>query len=68
MPMWLQNLLAILIVAAAAAVILADGLRRLLGKRSQLGNCCSRQCPLREDDRAGRRVGFVPLESLFRKR
>lgn len=44
MPIWSQNLLVLLVVAACFAVVVRQGVRTLAGKKSKLGACCAKGC------------------------
>lgn len=70
MPIWLQTLVVLLIVAAAAGVVAWQLLRSLIGRRSRLGACCSRGCPTTPSKTAPpqERIIFVPRDALRRPR
>ncbi len=66
MPLWAQHLLVLLAVAGAAAFLLRQSYRTLVGKRSNLGSCCDRGCasdpaPAKQPTE---RIVFLPVESL----
>ena len=66
MPLWVQNLLVILAVAGAAAFLLRQGYRTLLGRRSRLGACCDKGCATTPEPakQPAERIHFIPVESL----
>ena len=68
MSEWVQHILVFLIVAAAALVLLRQGIASLRG-RGKLGSCCAKGCevpvvPKRDVER----ISFLPVESLSRPR
>lgn len=67
MPVWLQTVIVLLIVAGAAGAVLRQLLRSLVGKRSRLGSCCAKGCPPRPATKPENRVAFVPVELLIRR-
>ena len=77
MPLVLQHVLVLLIVAACVAVVAGQGVRTLRGKKSKLGACCAKGCdvagagtpgtPGNENVKpaaASTRVVFMPVEML----
>jgi hypothetical protein len=44
MPVAMQHVLVLLIVAASVAVVAGQAVRTLRGKRSKLGACCAKGC------------------------
>jgi hypothetical protein len=69
MPLWLQHLLVLLLVGGCVAIVLRNALRTLLGKKSRVGNCCAKGCTPESSDSAGdRKVHFLPVEMLRRRR
>ena len=63
MPMWLQHLLVLLIVAGCVGVVAWQGVRALIGRRSKLGSCCAKGCETTEQPKK-ERVVFLPSEML----
>lgn len=65
MPLWLQHLLVLLAVAAAAAFVLWQAYRSLVGRRSKLGSCCDKGCAEQAPPKQpAERIVFLPVESL----
>lgn len=74
MPLWLQHLLVLLLVAACAAFVARQMVRTFRMKKSKLGACCAKGCDAAEPANArgdvkpaAERVIFFPAEML-RKR
>jgi hypothetical protein len=75
MPLYLQNLLVLLAVAACGLFLARQGWRTLAGKKSKLGSCCSKGCGANESAKSnstqantGQRIVFLPAEMLGRKK
>ena len=75
MAMWLQHLLVLVAVAAAAVVIVRQAIGTLRAGKGGFGSCCAKGCSAHlaqqpKDSRAkpGERVVFLPVESLSRRR
>ena len=75
MPLWLQHLLVLLIVAGCVSWVVWQGVRTLFGRRSKLGSCCAKGCsPAQDQDaksqqkRPSERIAFIPVEMLTRRR
>ncbi len=76
MPLWLQHLLVLLIVAACIAFVARQMVRTFRLKKSKLGACCAKGCDAGNaatntepaaKTAAAERVVFMPVEML-RKR
>lgn len=72
MPLWLQHLLVLLLVAACVAFVARQMVRTFKLKKSKLGACCAKGCdadgtPDRQKTQPAERVVFMPVEML-RKR
>ena len=75
MPMWLQHLLVLLIVAACVVFVARQVVRTFKLKKSKLGSCCAKGCdaggaakPQADGAQpATQRIVFMPVEML-RKR
>ena len=72
MPLWLQHLLVLLIVAACVVVVARQMARTFALKKSKLGACCAKGCDAGGAGEARKaqpaeRVVFMPVEML-RKR
>ena len=70
-----QHLLVFAIVALSACFVLWQGVRALIGRRSRLGSCCAKGCgaggkadAAPAKPQADRRVTFMPVEMLHRRR
>lgn len=69
MPIWLQHLLVLLIVAGCAGYILRQAISTLRLRPGKLGNCCTKGCSTkRPAGRQGGTVHFLPVESLIKRR
>ena len=75
MPLALQHVLVLLIVAACVAAVAGQGLRTLRGKKSKLGACCAKGCDAGKPNDAAdaakpqaatQRIVFMPVEMLAR--
>ena len=64
MPIWLQHLLVLLLVAACAAVVAGQLLRTFRFKKSTFGACCAKGCDAFEKPAAAQRVIFLPSDML----
>jgi hypothetical protein len=68
MPLWIQHILVLLVVAGAAIVLLRQGIASVRG-RGKLGSCCAKGCEAQvAPKRDVERIVFVPVESLSRPR
>ena len=68
MNQWVQNLLALTLVALCLAYVLWQAFASLRGKRSKLGSCCSKGCqPPATTHPKAEKVIFFPSDML-RKR
>ena len=77
MPLWLQHLLVLLIVAACIAFVARQMVRTFRLKKSKLGACCAKGCDAGAEAGAGKaaaapaaaeRVVFFPVELLTASR
>jgi hypothetical protein len=71
MPMWLQHLLVLLAVAAAAVFVVRQAVGTLRAGKGGFGSCCAKGCQPRPADvqaKPTERVVFLPVESLSRRR
>jgi hypothetical protein len=72
MPLWSQHLLVLLIVAAAAFVVVRNGIAALRGASNRLGSCCAKGCAAAMSQsssaKPAERIVFIPLESLARRK
>ena len=66
MSYWVQNILVIGLVGVCAVWAVWQGYRSIAGKRSRLGSCCQKGCGAGEKA-AGKKVHFLPVESLKRR-
>jgi hypothetical protein len=67
MPVLLQHILVLTLVAACVAYAVWGAVQTLLGKRNVLGKCCAKGCPTTPEPQkqaAGNRVVFLPVEML----
>lgn len=69
MPLWLQHLLVLLLVAGCVGYVGWQGFRSMLGKRSRLGSCCAKGCQTtRAQASSGQKIHFLPAEMLRKRR
>ncbi|HSI33866.1 MAG: hypothetical protein ACAI43_27645 [Phycisphaerae bacterium] len=73
MPLWLQHTLVLTLVAACCAYVVLGAWRTLAGRRSKLGNCCSKGCGGNAQNEpttgtGNRRIVFLPVEMLRKRR
>jgi hypothetical protein len=69
MPLWLQHLLVLTLVATCLAYTGYQGVRALWGKKSRLGSCCSKGCASAQNPQAtANKIVFLPVEMLRKKK
>ncbi len=73
MPVWIQHILVLTLVAGCIVYTAWQGWRSLNGKRSKLGSCCAKGCEgMRKEaqsaEQAGRRIVFLPVEMLRKRK
>ncbi|HYE17792.1 MAG TPA: hypothetical protein VEA69_05080 [Tepidisphaeraceae bacterium] len=73
MPLWLQHTLVLTLVTACFAYVVLGACRTLAGRRSKLGNCCSKGCGSKAQNEptattGNRRIVFLPVEILRKRR
>ncbi len=72
MPLLIQHILVLSLVAACVAYVGWQALRALRGTRSKIGSCCAIGCreahPTGAGKRATERIVFIPVESLARRK
>ena len=72
MPDWIQHLLIAIITIACLAFIARQAFKTLTLRRGKLGACCAKGCDAGEKpaeaSTQSKRVQFMPLEMLARKR
>jgi hypothetical protein len=76
MPLWLQHLLVLLIVAACVGFVARQMVRTFRLKKSKLGACCAKGCDAGAESVNGKtaaaapteRVVFFPVEMLTASR
>ena len=64
MPIWLQHLLVLLLVAACMAVVVGQLVRTFRFKKSKFGACCAKGCDAFEKAKPTERVVFLPSDML----
>ena len=67
MPLWLQHLLVLTLVAACVAYVAWQAVRTLRKGTGRLGACCSKGCDAGKAAQGPRTV-FIPVESIGRRR
>lgn len=74
MPLWLQHILVLALVAVALTVVVRQAIGALRLRHNKLGSCCAKGCAATAADarkssaKPGERIVFLPVESLTRKR
>jgi hypothetical protein len=69
MHIWLQHLLALLLVLACATIVIWQIVQSLRGKKSRVGSCCSKGCASEAKAKpAKERIVFMPVEMLGRRK
>jgi hypothetical protein len=69
MPLWLQHLLVLSLVAVCLGYTSWQGLRSLVGKKSRLGSCCAKGCAANKPaETTTEKIHFLPVEMLRKKR
>ena len=71
MPLWLQHLLVLALVAFALFVVIRQAVGTLRLKGGKLGSCCAKGCDAGTKSAATsspERVVFLPVESLRRRK
>ena len=69
MSLTAQHILVLLVVAAAAFVLLRQGIASIRGRGSKLGSCCAKGCEAQlKSQQPAERIAFLPVESLTRSR
>ena len=69
MPLWLQNILVLLIVGLCLGAVFYQVIQGLRGRKSRLGSCCAKGCtPPPMSAKPVEKVQFLPIEMLSRKR
>ena len=72
MPLWLQHLLVLSLVAVCVTYIGWQVFRTLARRGSKLGSCCATGCEstsnTAKQNEPNERIVFLPAEQLFRRR
>ena len=77
MPLWLQHLLVLMVVAGAAVYVVRQAVATLRAGKGGFGSCCAKGCQPaaqsqpRLNESPGKppeRIVFLPVESLTRRR
>jgi hypothetical protein len=69
MPLLVQHLVVLTLVAACLGYVGWQAARTLYGKKSRLGSCCAKGCATTKSTvPAPNRIVFLPVEMLRRKR
>lgn len=68
MANWIQHLLVLLLVIGCVAVIARQFVRTFSFKGGKLGSCCNKGCDAGKATSPDKRVAFLPVEMLGRKR
>jgi hypothetical protein len=69
MPLWLQHLLVLLLVAGCIAVVAWQLVNTFRGRKSKLGQCCNKGCEASTPTTPpAERTYFIPSDHLARRR
>jgi hypothetical protein len=72
MPIWLQHLLVLALVAGAALYVVRQAVATLRAGKGGFGSCCAKGCAAQLERKPGtappERIVFLPVESLSRRR
>ncbi len=68
MPLLVQNILVLSLVAVCVGLVIWQASRSLVGKRSKLGSCCAKGCEPPKPDEKNAKVQFMPVEMLTLKK
>jgi hypothetical protein len=70
MPLWIQHLLVLVLVAGAALVVIRGAIGTLKLRHGKIGSCCAKGCDASAaaKTKPTERIVFLPVESLTRKR
>jgi hypothetical protein len=70
MPLWLQHLLAFVLVGLCVAYIGWQAFAALRGRRSKLGSCCAKGCSTTTNTAESKqtREQFIPVDLLKSRR
>jgi hypothetical protein len=69
MPLWLQNLIVLLIVVACCWTVARQFYLALRGKSSSIGSCCAKGCSAyAPKPDAAAPIHFLPADSLRRRK
>jgi hypothetical protein len=66
--LWMQHVLALLLVAGCVGVVGYQLVNTLRGRKSRVGSCCATGCAAGKKRAEAPKVVFFPSESLGRKR
>jgi hypothetical protein len=68
MPIWLQTIFVLLILATAIAFVVRQLYSAMLGRRSKIGSCCAKGCDATSPPPPTPRTAFIPSELLIRRK
>ena len=70
MQLWLQNLIVFTAVLGCLAFVGRQAFQSLRGRKSRMGNCCSKGCSPASPSSAkpAERIVFMPVEMLSRRK
>jgi len=67
-PLWLQTIFVLLILATAIAFVARQLFSALAGRRSKIGSCCAKGCDAASASPPTPRSAFIPSELLIRRK
>lgn len=69
MPLWLQHLVVLSLVAGCLAYAVYQAVRSIYGKRSRLGSCCAKGCASTQPaNNQVQKIHFLPADMLRKRR
>jgi hypothetical protein len=68
MPLWLQTIFVLLILATAIAFVARQFCSALAGRRSKIGSCCAKGCGDATSPTPKPQTAFIPSELLIRRK
>jgi hypothetical protein len=67
MPLWLQTIFVLLILATAITFVARQFYSALAGRRSKIGSCCAKGCEPASSTPTTK-TAFIPSELLIRRK
>lgn len=64
MPLWVQHLVVLLLVAGSVGYVGWQAFQSLQGRKSRIGSCCAKGCSSEPKPGPSERIVFLPSELL----